>query len=53
MEKTCENCKYYVLRHCGEYGCWNKQSEYFGDNPKVQAPLSWWDKEYKEPKGEE
>lgn len=43
MEKTCENCKYYVLRNCGEYGCWNKKSEYFGDNPKPEHSCKEWE----------
>ena len=41
--KTCETCKYYVLRNCGEYGCWNKKSEYFGDNPKPEHSCKEWD----------
>lgn len=41
--KTCETCKYYVLRHCGEHGCWNKRSEYFGDNPKPEHTCKEWE----------
>ena len=43
MEKTCENCKYYVLRKSGEYGCWNKKSEYFGDNPHKEHSCKDWE----------
>lgn len=43
MDRTCETCKYYVLRHCGGYGCWNKKSEYFGDNPKPEHTCKDWD----------
>ena len=41
--KTCETCKYYVLRNCGENGCWNKKSEYFGDNPKKEHSCKEWE----------
>ena len=43
MEKTCENCKHYILRNSGKHGCWNKKSEYFGDNPKPEHTCKEWE----------